>query len=379
MRDPVSTERISAYLDGELSDDERQLVERQLAESKEHSQLLEELEAVRADLRALPTFSAPPDLQARIAAQIEASKVAPVGEIPAAASQAERSQTRRWALAAAATLASIAAMVAIILLSRGPSVQPSDVVDPPILQTAPEHLEKMPQWTLLYDVSLTKGGQERKAFEKLLERWEIGLDPTMTMPGEVEDDLIALRQIGETDLTTGESRKADPTTPKSGENDNVELIYVSGTFSKLDGLGRELLRMRNAGDDVSEMRLDVVFEDRQLEVMRKLHDTALDHYVHSEPAGPSEEAYAFKLNFQIRFTSFGVPGAGSFAMPALAGKAKPDDLPAAGASLAGRRAASGASTTPTADKAINRNEPTDPDVRFGHVLIILRKAEAKAE
>ncbi|MBP88808.1 MAG: hypothetical protein CMJ64_19200 [Planctomycetaceae bacterium] len=374
MRDLVSTERISAYLDGELSDDERQLVERQLAESEEHRQLLAELEAVRAELRALPSFSPPADLQARIAAQIEVAKVTPAGEPTVTIPETEWSHTRRRVLVAAASLA---AMVAIILLSRGPTVDPPRP-NPP-LQTAPVHLQKPPQMIMVYDVTVTEAGQDRKAFEKLLKQLEIGLDPTMKMSGEVEDDLVALRQIGQTNFTTGESYKKDPATPKSGENDQVELIYVSGTLSKLDQLGRELLGMRNAGKDVSEMRLDVVFEDRQLEVMRKLHESALDHFVRSEPSGPSEEAYAFKLNFQFRFVSFGVPGAGSFATPAFTAKAKQVEAPATGASSAGKSEASGATTKPTAGEDGDKNKPADADVPHGQVLVILRKAEAKAE
>lgn len=377
MRDRVSTERISAYLDGELNGDERQLVERQLAESEEHRQLLEELEAVRADLKALPTFSPPADLQARIAAQIEVTKVTPASEAPAVASQAEQHPGRRWVFLA---VASLATMAAIILLPRG--VGPIDVVDPPIRQTAPEHLKKPPQMTLLYDVSVTEAGQERKAFEKLLERLEIGLDPTMKMPGQVEDDLMALRQIGQTDFTTGESYKQDPATPKSGENDEVQLIYISGTLAKIDQLGRELLRMRKAADDISTMRFDLVLEDRRLEVMRKLHESALDHYVTSEPSGPSNEAYAFKLNFTIRFASFGVPGAGSFAMPALSAGVKQPEALETGTSSEKSVKAQPSATQPTAEK--NRDENVEKkaggaEEPSGQVLVILRKAKAKTE
>lgn len=388
MRDLVSTERISAYLDGELSDDEQQLVERMLAESEEHRQLLKELEAVRADLRALPTFAAPPDLQARIAAQIEASKVSPVND------RAATLPTRKWSQSGIllATVAAVAAMLAIVLISQGPTVDPPgpDYVDPPIRQTqdAPAHLQKPPQMTMVYDITVTEAGHQGKALGKLLEQLEIGLDPTMKMPADVEDDLMAFR--GPNQAGRVEPFKKGEAALQNVPQKDVEMIYISGTLFKIDQLGRQLFRMRNAGEDVANFRMDLVFEDRQLEVMRKLHESALDHFVHNVTAGPAEEAYAFRLNFQFQFASFGVPGAGGFALPALSATVTQAEGLTSDASSPARDDAEGSKDTANGQSDRLRPEPTAEDqakhqaagvdlTTTGQVLVILRRPPAEAE
>ena len=54
--EPISDERISAYLDGELPDVQRDEVEKLLAQSEEHRRMLDDLLALRADLQALPQY-----------------------------------------------------------------------------------------------------------------------------------------------------------------------------------------------------------------------------------------------------------------------------------------------------------------------------------
>lgn len=65
-RDPSIEELLSAYLDGELSDESQRQVERLLAESAEHRQFLAELRGLCDRLDELPRYQVGPDLCTRI-------------------------------------------------------------------------------------------------------------------------------------------------------------------------------------------------------------------------------------------------------------------------------------------------------------------------
>jgi len=70
MRDPRSDDTLSAYLDGELSEQERQAVERRLAESPDAQQLLNEFQTIRGALRGLPRQHLDPAFRDRVLDQI---------------------------------------------------------------------------------------------------------------------------------------------------------------------------------------------------------------------------------------------------------------------------------------------------------------------
>jgi anti-sigma factor RsiW len=64
MIDPEREELLSAYLDGEVSPEERTRVEQWLAESSELRQMRDELLSIRTDLQALPRHQVGHDLAA---------------------------------------------------------------------------------------------------------------------------------------------------------------------------------------------------------------------------------------------------------------------------------------------------------------------------
>ena len=402
MWDPVSTDRFSAYLDGELSDDERKLVEQELAESEEHRQLLKELESVQTDLKALPSYAAPPDLQARIAAQIEASKVTPAS-LPAAGGS---SSGLAWKWAAAVSL--LAAVVVVFLMTRRPADAPESesitevspsVPGPMQVRPVPVHLKELPQWTMVYEITLTDAGYDDEVFEKILEQFKIGLDPTMKVSREIEEDLMAFRggqvageleplkpptdegqdkegQEGARDKGEDGARDAQPegaAIEDGAQNDDLKVIYISGTLYKIDQVGRQLYKLLNspehAGQQVAELRTEFVLEPRQLAVMRQLHESAQDHFANNPTIGPSEEAYAFQVTFRVRFTGLGVPGAGSFAMPAVRAVRKPKPPVAA---------ANGKSDTKLVETQLAADDEPEhgPEVDVtttGQVLVIVRR------
>lgn len=105
------TERLSAYLDGELSDEQT----REVAEALQHDPALaEELRSLRATrdlLRGLPRDKAPEDLPDRILAQAERNLLV---DRPSAATRAPRLRWARYA-AAAAVLIVAGGVIAIIV------------------------------------------------------------------------------------------------------------------------------------------------------------------------------------------------------------------------------------------------------------------------
>jgi anti-sigma factor RsiW len=129
MTRELPDELLSAYLDGEVTAEERAAVEAHLATSDAARQLLSELQSLRSDMGALPRAKVDADftdrvVQAAIAAKAAASEsvVVPV----------QRSR-RTWMLVAAATTAAAACLlIAVQFLRPGPNppiARPSTPVD----------------------------------------------------------------------------------------------------------------------------------------------------------------------------------------------------------------------------------------------------------
>ena len=122
-------ELLSAYLDGECTDEERAQVEDQLAASPELQQLLAEVEETRLSLRALPSIDGPPEFWAHLldgpgldAAPVSES-AAPVAEPVVDLAARRTSRVPRWVMAAGGAAA--AAVIAVVVLVPQPqSVSP---------------------------------------------------------------------------------------------------------------------------------------------------------------------------------------------------------------------------------------------------------------
>jgi anti-sigma factor (TIGR02949 family) len=136
MRSGHVIDLLSSYIDGEVSDGERERIGRHLAECDACRRHLGSLQGVVAMVKSVPAVAAPPDLRARVLADIAEGRrprtssawapllqrfVFPAGR-PGAASTARAA--KRWRPARAAALAAAAALVglfAVNLLGPGPS------------------------------------------------------------------------------------------------------------------------------------------------------------------------------------------------------------------------------------------------------------------
>jgi len=316
MRDHVTEERISAYVDGELEGDELKLVEDLLAESAEHRQLLAELQMLRASIRALPSFNLPVDFYTRVVSQIDRLAVSPTKEPARRAGSESKARPWRSVFLAAATLA---AVVAVTVMLRPPTPTPNIPERPGIGTTQvamPAFLERYPKYVMVYDVTVTPAGQKNKTVEKLLQKLGIGIDPALRLDGKLENQLMVIREsqqlLGATEATR---YKTDQVTPKSTDKDKVEMIYVASTIGVLDQFGMDLAQMSIVGEQVCQLHYDMAIEPNKLGVMHRLHDSAREHFALRTNVAPSDIGLAFRIDFRIELTSVSVPGVATFPMP----------------------------------------------------------------
>jgi negative regulator of sigma E activity len=139
-RDQWSEDLLSAYADGEVTDDERALVETRLAESPSLRAVLDEIEAARDAVRSLPQRDAPPEFWARVldgtgldAEAVLAPLDADAASAPVVALGAHRSKRlSRWVAVVGGAAA--AAVVAAVILVPSPKR-----VDPPVASFTDAH------------------------------------------------------------------------------------------------------------------------------------------------------------------------------------------------------------------------------------------------
>jgi anti-sigma factor RsiW len=139
-------ELLSAYLDGEVTAEERALVDARLAESAEWRAVLEEVRETRQLLQGLPTVDAPPGfwdsmLAPDAPAPDEAAPVVPI--------ESARHRRGKRIVAWCAGAAAAAAVVAVLLVPSQTQVKPSvatlvnqhavrsSVTEEPVSQLAP--------------------------------------------------------------------------------------------------------------------------------------------------------------------------------------------------------------------------------------------------
>ena len=129
---------LSAYVDGEVTDDQRALVEAELAESPSTRAVLAEIEAARDAVRALPMRDAPPEFWARIldGTGLDAGDVADAdddaADVVVTLESRRASRLPRWVAIAGGAAA--AAVVAAVLFLPG-----QKQVDPPVASFTDAH------------------------------------------------------------------------------------------------------------------------------------------------------------------------------------------------------------------------------------------------
>jgi anti-sigma factor RsiW len=139
-------ELLSAYLDGEVTAEERALVEARLSESQEWRTVLAEVRETRELLQGLPTRDAPPGFWDSLLASDDP---VPATAAPVVPMESARHRRGKRIVAWCAGAAAAAAVVAVLLVPSQSQVKPSvatlvnqhavrsSVTEEPVSQLAP--------------------------------------------------------------------------------------------------------------------------------------------------------------------------------------------------------------------------------------------------
>lgn len=184
MNGTPSNERLSAWLDDELSLDERAEVEKRLAESPELREELEELQRLSGHLKKLPVEKAPAELRQAVMRSIERETLLSGGDSPAV----PRRRSLNW-LTTAAGVALAAGAGLWFASDRNPEVtvlEPSGPVIVDAHQTRPDMQANRPDF---------KNSRNRLSVELPTRQFEI--DRSKLSEADVGDIIEAVRRDGE--------------------------------------------------------------------------------------------------------------------------------------------------------------------------------------
>ena len=375
MRDHISEDLLSAYIDGELAEEERELVERMLAESPADRALCLELQSLRDTFQGLPKYQLSADFHRRVIAEIErfADADSPgllkrpehLGELqpamgrPAVASS--RRSTARW-LPLGLAVAAAAAITMVVVLTPRPD-NPDVVVENSAPQTSqpaqplfvPEESwygeqyvyylrpsQQEPTLTMVVDLVITPEGQASFAFQNAFRRAGVPFDDDMEIDAALEESLLSSRIAGNVRLVG-----------QGDEHDTVALYYVVCESDKANDI---LNYFRGRPHEVMA-QLGLAYNSRELEMLYLLNRSSVAQFADAK-SGKEKRSLAHRLVFSVRLRSATLPAflAAATGSPAEA-EANPERRPGARTPHVARL-----ETAPTELLFVVRNlkEPTEP-------------------
>jgi hypothetical protein len=393
MPDHVNEELISAYIDGELAAEDRQLVERSLAESASLRQLHDQLVEIRAQLGRLPRYELPADFHERVLRRIERGEGAAAGapaisglpavDIPETGSQWSRS----------GVVAGIIAVAAVALLAFLSGYRPTDLGPDPgddlVNQEiesdagAGEELDGPIDWSqeslvyygpakerrrhlaLVVDVTLTQLGRANRAFDDVMRQAGIPLDPDLAVDEEMESTILGSRMVAKLEIE--DVGLDDP-------RDEVEMTYVIAAEARIEDVW---FRMKRRLDEFSPApQLDITVTVQELNAFHQLNESSRRRFANA--ASRTKKTLAHRLAFRgpLRSTlrllgAISTPSLENSLAPAEPGGLSIPDFELSTAP--GPEALQSAQETP-AQKPDQGNPGADagPPKRMSEVLFILR-------
>src|SRR5688572_9575671 len=110
-----SDELLSAYLDGEVTAEERAAVEARLAASEADRRLLDELQALRGEFQSLPKAAVAEDFADRVVRAAVAAKGSEAAQVTPAANRSSAKRSFHWSYLAAAVALGVAVCAIVIV------------------------------------------------------------------------------------------------------------------------------------------------------------------------------------------------------------------------------------------------------------------------
>ena len=275
MRDSRIEELISAYVDGELSSDERLLVERELQQSSDSRQLLEQLRLQRRMLQSLPRVRLAKDFSDSIVQRLEESKVAQ----PAVETRESRKTSiRRQSLNVLLGIASVVAAGLLMSLAlrdnkveKNPLQPPqTDFVEKPNVE--PEirlaAFRKKFGHLLVYELTVTPKGRQNNVIGQWFKAANINVAKNeLPIEGKLEKGLLESRYFA-TDLVPVIGGEKDVA------NADVEMILIRDKAHVIDELLLQWYKVRGAANNEATMQLDLAITTKELEIFLHLNDAA---------------------------------------------------------------------------------------------------------
>ena len=279
-------ELLSAYFDGEVFGQERQLAEHALASSPRCRSQLDQLRELDADLRLLSRFRLGDDFAARVQRQIEKQAVStprPRSQAVDRVQPAARSKSRaRWlGWRSLAAVAVTVAAAALVIVNRYDVPQQGQ---PQIGSTAPVSPWKLvdrrlrDRLVVVYEVSVTPEGVEQGAFFNLWKRHGIRVVDTVPVSERDQRALLACPFMQAV-------QRVNTGTAPPAEVDHLQLYLVycgarqaaamtEDLYKRPDGIAAFSLALtqRSVGDGILE-RLRAATGDREY-IGQAVHLTA---------------------------------------------------------------------------------------------------------
>lgn len=231
--DEIEAELLSAYVDGEVSPEEREQVERSLAESAACRSQFEELRTLGDELRGLAAFHLDAGFADRVRRRIELE--AEAGEPAEVSPEALVEPARRPESAPARsgwngfvwTALAVAAAVVLMVTLR-PAPAPPRPLQSPLTLIDRKVLERL---VLAYEVTVTPQGVDSGAFFQLLKRHGIQILDTVPVAERERRSLLSCRF-----LKDAQPLEADV----AGGTDEIRLYLVYCTAQQADAMWGEL-------------------------------------------------------------------------------------------------------------------------------------------
>ncbi|MAD79668.1 MAG: zf-HC2 domain-containing protein [Pirellulaceae bacterium] len=323
MSDRVNDELLSAYLDNEVTDEERAKVERALADSPETRTSFESLKQVQARLRAIPRFTLADDFHERVVREAErrcATQAVATGTAGSAV-------TANWLRIAtiAATVAAVLVVALVIAINQrdeeiveNPDPNGSEVVseDTPlpednILVIAPQR--PVPKMIMVYDLAITNQGQRGDAFGKTLRQAGIAFEPRregVQLDDDLQKDLLDTRfaaGVNQTDASRANE-----------QFDVVDMVYVQGTDAQIDEIYWNWRR-----DEQVHIVIDVAFKPETKRCLNSIGERSWSLAKSENPGSPG--SYAYRLNIGVTLHSSRSGFLAKFPTPGLKASLVPNE------------------------------------------------------
>ena len=323
MSDRVNDELLSAYLDNEVTEEERAKVERALMDSPETRTSLESLKQVQSRLQAMPRLTLADDFHERVVREVERRSVAQA----VAPGTVRSAETSKWMRNA--TIATTVAAVLVVGLFIAINRQDSEIVenpDPNVEREVPQPGElkfvglqrPQPKLILVFDLAITKQGQDGDVFGKTLRQAGIVFNPRnqgVKLDEDLQNDLLDTR------FAAGVNQ------PEAGKVNEpfavVDMVYVQGTKSQIDEIYSKLWQHEQV-----HVVLDMAFDPKPMRVLNMVGERSWSLAKSESTESPG--SYAYRLNIGITLHTSRVGILARFPTPTLKASVGPNDTKSGG-------------------------------------------------